>query len=243
MQNYNALWIVWLLWIAAILCFLSGCIDDFINDVFIDAIIALNTIILLCLISIVFFIRKNGDVITMFKSKQKTVSMPQDISQDVTNEVKKPTESPVFLDKTCTTNSLKEKRDCFIASGTSFIGVLKCAGNILIEGQVEGDVICDNLVKIENDGHIKGELRGQQVLINGKVEGKCYAAKLSILSKGIMHGDIYADEISIEKGGSFIGCSQLMDASSTQIESAVLNSEQFIPDIPSKLILKDNSIK
>lgn len=239
MRNYNRLWIVWLLWITAILYFLSGRSDDFPNDV----IVIINTIILLFLIRTLIFIRKKVYIITMFKSKQKPVSIPQDTSQNVTNEVKHSSELPSFSGKSCTTNSIKEKKDCFIASDTSFTGILKGGGNIIIEGQVEGDVICDNLVKIESGGHIKGEVRGQQVLINGKVEGKCYAARLSILPKGIMHGDIFSDEISIEKGGSFIGCSQLMEASSTKIKNTILKSERFIPDIQSKLILEDKSIK
>ncbi|EIX4510767.1 polymer-forming cytoskeletal protein [Escherichia coli] len=138
-------------------------------------------------------------------------------------------------------------KDCFISNDTSFNGTFKCDGNIIIEGHVEGDVICDNLVKIESGGYIRGVVRGQQVLINGTVEGKCYAARLSVLSEGTMHGDIFSDEISIEKGGSFIGCSQLMEPSSTKIEHAIVendaDSELFIPDIQSTLIPEDNSIK
>lgn len=49
------------------------------------------------------------------------------------------------------------------------------------------------------------------------------------------------------KKGSFIGCSQLMDPSSTKIEHAIeendTDSELFITDIQSTLIPEDNSIK
>lgn len=84
------------------------------------------------------------------------------------------------------------------------------------------------------------------MLINGKVEGKCYAARLSVLSKGIMYGDIFLTKFQLKKG-SFIGCSQLMDPSSTKIEHAIeendTDSELFITDIQSTLIPEDNSIK
>ena len=244
-RNYNALWIVWLLWVTAILYFMLGSHrDGFPNDV-----IVIHIIYLLSLIMIVFFIIKKVYAITMFKSKKKPVSTPQSSSQNLT-EVEHSPELPSLSGTLCTTNlpgSLKEMKDCFISNDTSFNGTFKCGGNIIIEGHVEGDVICDNLVKIESGGYIRGEVRGQQVLINGKVEGKCYAARLSVLSKGIMYGDIFSDEISIEKGGSFIGCSQLMDPSSTKIEHAIeendTDSELFITYIQSTLIPEDNSIK
>ncbi len=47
-------------------------------------------------------------------------------------------------------------KDCFISNDTSFNGTFKCGGNIIIEGHVEGDVICDNLVKIESGGTSEG---------------------------------------------------------------------------------------
>ena len=79
-RNYNALWIVWLLWVTAILYFMLGSHrDGFPNDV-----IVIHIIYLLSLIMIVFFIIKKVYAITMFKSKKKPVSTPQSSSQNLT---------------------------------------------------------------------------------------------------------------------------------------------------------------
>ena len=78
-RNYNALWIVWLLWVTAILYFMLGSHrDGFPNDV-----IVIHIIYLLSLIMIVFFIIKKVYAITMFKSKKKPVSTPQSSSQNL----------------------------------------------------------------------------------------------------------------------------------------------------------------
>ncbi|WP_162473694.1 bactofilin family protein [Serratia microhaemolytica] len=111
---------------------------------------------------------------------------------------------------------VRAKKDTFISNGTSFTGVIKADGNIVVEGQVEGNIISMHIVRIENSGYVKGEVRAQQIVVNGVLEGSCYTESVSIQPKGSIRGDIYADEISIEKGGTFIGQSQPMQPNSEQ---------------------------
>ncbi|WP_152526595.1 bactofilin family protein [Serratia fonticola] len=115
---------------------------------------------------------------------------------------------------------IRAKKDTFISNGALFTGVIEGDGNIIVEGRVEGNIICSHMVRIETSGHVKGEIRAQQITINGPVEGRCFADSLSIQPKGSMRGDIFADEISIEKGGLFIGQSQLMQKTPPQAQPA-----------------------
>ncbi|OMQ21911.1 bactofilin family protein [Serratia oryzae] len=116
---------------------------------------------------------------------------------------------------------IRAKKDTFVSNGAQFTGVIEGDGNIIIEGKVEGNIVCMHMVRIENSGHVKGEIRAQQIMINGSVEGRCYADSLSIQPKGSLRGDIFADEISIEKGGVFIGQSQLMQKAQPPVQAKI----------------------
>ncbi|GLW39669.1 hypothetical protein Pcaca04_36050 [Pectobacterium carotovorum subsp. carotovorum] len=102
-------------------------------------------------------------------------------------------------------NPVRVKKDTFISQGACMTGSLAVDGNITVEGRVEGDVQCDNTIKVEHTGQVNGEMKSQQIVINGRVEGRIAASVVAILAQGKVFGDIFADELSIEKGGVFTG--------------------------------------
>lgn len=63
---------------------------------------------------------------------------------------------------------------------------------------------------ISESGCINGEVFASHVIINGEFEGTCHAARIEILSKGRVTGNIYSDDLSIEKGGKFNGITHAM---------------------------------
>ncbi|WP_024912687.1 bactofilin family protein [Chania multitudinisentens] len=146
-------------------------------------------------------------------NKQKKSSneskTPEVIDQPISQTTAYP-EATAQADAIDAIKPIRAKKDTFVSNGAQFTGVIEGDGNIIIEGRVEGNVICTHMVRVENTGYVKGEIRAQQIMINGAVEGRCYADSLSIQPKGSIRGDIFADEISIEKGGVFIGQSQQM---------------------------------
>lgn len=58
---------------------------------------------------------------------------------------------------------------------------------------------------ISASGRVKGELTADKVIINGLFDGNCYASSVEILPQGKAHGVIHCDDLSIERGGSFLG--------------------------------------
>ncbi|MCH5052053.1 bactofilin family protein [Pectobacterium aquaticum] len=102
-------------------------------------------------------------------------------------------------------NPVRVKKDTFISQGARMTGSLAVDGNITVEGRVEGDVQCDNTIKVEHTGQVNGEMKSQQIVINGRVEGRIAASVVAILAQGTVFGDIFTDELSIEKGGVFTG--------------------------------------
>lgn len=73
---------------------------------------------------------------------------------------------------------------------------------------MEGKINTEKTLIISRSGRVKGEIIADKVIINGLFEGECYANHVEILPHGKAQGVIHSDELSIERGGNFIGESQ-----------------------------------
>ena len=74
-----------------------------------------------------------------------------------------------------------------------------------IDGYVEGKIVSEKTLIISISGRVKGEVTADKVIINGLFDGECYANSVEILPQGKAHGVIHCDDLSIERGGSFLG--------------------------------------
>ncbi|MCL9781761.1 polymer-forming cytoskeletal protein [Vibrio sp. S4M6] len=92
-----------------------------------------------------------------------------------------------------------------IAKGCSITGQLKLESDLQVDGSVEGQINAEKTLVISETGMVSGEIFADRVLVNGRFEGKCYAASIEILSKGKVSGTLYTDDLSIEQGGKFLG--------------------------------------
>jgi len=99
-------------------------------------------------------------------------------------------------------------KDTFISQEVRLKGALEGQGNVVIEGRVEGNVRSSHQVRVESSGVVVGDIYAQHVVINGRVEGRCYGDAVTLQSSGHIQGDIFTDGLVIEKGGVFIGQSQ-----------------------------------
>ncbi|MEH0833359.1 polymer-forming cytoskeletal protein [Pectobacterium cacticida] len=147
-----------------------------------------------------------------FDKNKKSIKTPQDThaqqeykTQHEHDDKNPPPALSPSGELTHSANAVRVKKDTFISQGASMTGSLTVDGNITVEGQVDGDIQCDNTIKVEHTGQVKGEIKAQQIVINGRVEGRIAASAVAILAEGKVFGDIFTDELSIEKGGLFIG--------------------------------------
>jgi cytoskeletal protein CcmA (bactofilin family) len=103
-----------------------------------------------------------------------------------------------------------------------------------VDGYVEGKIVSEKTLVISGTGRIKGELTADKVIINGLFEGDCFANSVEILPQGKAHGVIHCDDLSIERGGSFIG--KTMPTSTDQVISLpkTESSERSAPSLESK---------
>ena len=96
-----------------------------------------------------------------------------------------------------------------ISQGTKINGDFNLSAKLHVEGEIEGNINSSNLVSIGKSGFIKGELKTEKLLINGKFIGKVEADVVEISNGGVLEGDIIIKDLIIELGGVFEGTSKL----------------------------------
>lgn len=89
-------------------------------------------------------------------------------------------------------------------------GDLKAEGSFRIDGTVEGAVESQGAVVVGENGVVRGDVLGNDVVIAGQVMGNVTCSgHLEIVASGRVEGDIDAQSVRIETGGVFRGTSRM----------------------------------
>ena len=89
-------------------------------------------------------------------------------------------------------------------------GNIKTTGDIIIEGQVDGDIRA-HLLTVGEGATVKGEVVADDVVVNGRVVGRVRGLKVRLTATARVEGDIIHKTIAIESGAHFEGSVQRQD--------------------------------
>ncbi|MGR3484735.1 MAG: bactofilin family protein [Paracoccaceae bacterium] len=89
-------------------------------------------------------------------------------------------------------------------------GNLKTTGDVVVEGQVEGDIRA-HLLTVGEGATVKGEIVADDVVVNGRIVGRVRGLKVRLTSTARVEGDIIHKTIAIESGAHFEGSVQRQD--------------------------------
>lgn len=93
-----------------------------------------------------------------------------------------------------------------IAAGTRIRGEVSGSTELLIEGQVEGEMRLDATVTVGADGAVQGPIAAPVVRVGGRVTGNITATdRVEVSPSGSVEGDISAPRIVIAEGAFFKG--------------------------------------
>jgi cytoskeletal protein CcmA (bactofilin family) len=93
-----------------------------------------------------------------------------------------------------------------ILSGTEITGDIVSDSNVLIEGEIIGNVSCSGKVVIGTSGKIKGNLVCLNAEVDGAMDGAMTIENLLVLrSTARIKGDIQTLKLTIEEGAYFEG--------------------------------------
>ncbi len=94
----------------------------------------------------------------------------------------------------------------FLGEGTQFKGVLSFAGAVRIDGQLEGEVIGEELLIVGEPGHVKAEIEVGTLVVSGQVDGTLTAReRVELLRSSRVSGTIRTPCLIIAEGALFNG--------------------------------------
>jgi cytoskeletal protein CcmA (bactofilin family) len=94
-----------------------------------------------------------------------------------------------------------------------FKGELHADEDLLIRGHVEGSITHSQRLTICRDGHVKADIQGQVIAVEGTVEGDLNAStSVAVMETANLTGDVRSPSVSIVEGASFNG-NVVMDSS------------------------------
>jgi cytoskeletal protein CcmA (bactofilin family) len=103
-------------------------------------------------------------------------------------------------------SSTKSNFTNVLSSDVSIVGSLKFTNDLVIDGNIDGEVVSDGNLTVGDKAEIKGEIRTRSVIVYGSIEGNIFVEKECVLrSTSRIQGDVSAGTLSIEAGARFSG--------------------------------------
>ena len=94
----------------------------------------------------------------------------------------------------------------FLGEGTQFKGVLSFAGAVRVDGQLEGEIIGDEVLIIGEPGQVKAEIEVGTLVVSGLVQGTITARqRVELLRPSRVTGTIRTPCLVVAEGAVFNG--------------------------------------
>ena len=105
-----------------------------------------------------------------------------------------------------------------ITPGTYIKGEIRCDGNILINGELEGNIMSRSEVVVGKSGRVMGEIQAQKLLVSGEFKGNFTGEIIDIMPYGKVYGDVVVNNIVIEPNAVFEGETKIVSGRVTPHE-------------------------
>ncbi len=117
---------------------------------------------------------------------------------------------PTSRKKSNKTTDMGNGARTIIDRGTSITGNIVTEGNLLIDGELKGDIKSKGKVVLGESSRTKGNLVSQQAVIEGEIRGDIYVLEQLVLrEKAVVRGDIFAASVQMEAGAKHDGRSTI----------------------------------
>src|SRR5438045_1136327 len=102
-----------------------------------------------------------------------------------------------------------------LSSGVSIKGDVTFRTELLIDGEVEGNITSTGKLTVGTHATVCGEIRAGFVTIQGTVEGNVFASERCALDAGAnLHGDIESPRLAVDENASFLGSAKISSGQS-----------------------------
>ena len=99
-----------------------------------------------------------------------------------------------------------------ITAGAKIQGEIDLTCNLYIDGELDGIIKSTKEVNVGKNGHVKGEVFTDRLVVQGLIEGTINSSVVEIKAGGRVRGEITSSELIIESKGIFEGNSIVKDS-------------------------------
>ena len=109
----------------------------------------------------------------------------------------------------------------FLGEGTQFKGVLSFAGAVRIDGQMEGEIVGDEMLIVGEPGHVKAEIEVGALIVSGQIQGTIVAKqRVELLRPSRVTGTIRTPCLVVAEGAVFNGQCEMGGPAGDAVPSA-----------------------
>lgn len=127
----------------------------------------------------------------------------------LTDTIKRP---PLPSDSSRPGQSSGARNTTVLTADCEFKGALAFSGELQLHGRLEGTIESEGgALTIGEEALIKAEIKVNDVLIYGKVQGNVYATgRIELRGKAEVYGDLYGNRLAMDDGVVFVGRSSAL---------------------------------
>ncbi len=111
--------------------------------------------------------------------------------------------------------SMRSGIPSIISADMKIVGLVESAGDIQIDGTVEGDVASRTLT-VSDTANVRGSISADTVRVSGTVKGGISAKSVTLTRSAKVEGDIVHQALVIESGANFEGQCKRMSGNSLE---------------------------
>ncbi len=114
------------------------------------------------------------------------------------------------MDKKVSKSNIGSDVNCRIGEETKITGNVKASEDILIDGEVSGDIDVKAKVFVGQSGQIKGKIMAYDIIVEGKVEGNLNAEnRIELMDSAYVTADMVCKNLAVADGAFFEGKVQM----------------------------------
>jgi cytoskeletal protein CcmA (bactofilin family) len=103
-------------------------------------------------------------------------------------------------------SSTKDGGVTILTSGCHFAGKLYCKGATRIGGTIEGEVIAEGLLIVEEDAVINATVKAEEIVVHGRMEGNLTVQrKIEMCATADVQADIVTPNLLVQEGAVYNG--------------------------------------
>lgn len=124
----------------------------------------------------------------------------------------------------------KEHAVTILTEGCHFVGKLYCRGTSRIGGQIEGEIISEGKLILEETSKVDATVQADDAVIQGQISGKLNAKeRVELTATSKFNGEIVTASLIIREGAQFNGRAKMGKQEPVPLANATVNKEEKAP--------------